>query len=682
MGVRIIFGDYEFSATGRTQFGRNVTYEADTQGGVPRRALVEWVIEEWFSESNFADNQARLDALNAALAVPEGLLCIIDETGRKVYEVLARPGRNNLPAAWNTTFVETSIRFTSREEYAYPPGVSFTPNGGKVICLDNPTDWKESIRVERYSTGSPNRKEAIATITCSGKIMAPATPDFASELARRGWLEALKERIEACADCKAGTLSYDGFVQTVRVENFQAEIKEGESLVWTLTAFYRRFNPADYAEAEFEFGQAENLSRNEIITRLSGRIKSDTEEGARRQATEIFNKFSGGRLLRDKDLRVQQETGTDGQSFIELHFSYDFRELGASTSYQMEISERADTKTGQMISTYSGSVFAPNIESAQARARQLGDGKYPVRLSATEMVIVLGINSVQQLVELRFAYEYTRNGTWRYAEAASEPNRETFGPWLFTVSGYAVAATESEARALARSFKVPGLLRSEKENTHSILKDNTQLFQRVDFNYSYAVPHENTSIAYKRQVTNDYLNQTTTTTYTGSAYGPSEKDTGELIASISRLGDGVWLRKDERSPSYESAGKELVYLGTGFSITAESPLAVKGVLESEYTVETIGKINHDVITLIPYGWPHVQTGCGWTAGEIVVTGSCTASDEATATQWGQALRGRVQGGGCYEQPPKEAIQQIYYPLSGATIKSYRFSFNYRAAVVN
>jgi hypothetical protein len=257
MSVQIAFNDYQFHTEGRAQFGRSVLYEADTQGGVPRRAITTWTIDEWFTEPGFADNQWRLDALNKALKATEGTLKIIDENGTTIYRVTARPGRNNLPVAWNENIAEVQVTFTSREEIrsAYPPGVSFTPAGYVAaglapIALQNPSAWKETLKTDRFSSAVSNRKETIATITASGKIFA--NPDC-DEITRRRWLDALKARIEAVDDCADGELSFlmggeiggdaasTGFCKTVRVEHFEADIHESDYLTWSLSAFYRRF---------------------------------------------------------------------------------------------------------------------------------------------------------------------------------------------------------------------------------------------------------------------------------------------------------------------------------------------------------------------------------------------------------------------------------------------------------
>lgn len=694
MAIQITFNDYAFHAAGSIQWGRSVVYEPDAQGGIPRRARITWTVQEIFKEGSFADNQARLDEVSSALAVAEGRLRIVDENGRTVYNVMVRPEKNNLPVAWHQTLSEVTLSFTSYETFCgIPPGVSVAPIRGGVeqapIALDNPMDWKEAIRVERYANTQANRKEALNQITAMGRVYSDSN---AAELDRRRFLEALKTRIEKASDSPEAALRFlvdpanpsVGFNRVVRVEHFEAAIHEAEYLTWTLTAFYRRFDAAGYAEAEFKFARSETRERNEIDSRLSGKIRSDTEKGARDKALAILAMYSNGRLLMKQDEDVSRCEGTDGEAFLEFSFSYDFRELGTSTSYKLDIQERADTRSGQLISVYSGTVTAPSSASALAKARQLGDGKHPLRLNATETVSVLGINSRELFVEVKFSYEYQRTGTWQYAEVASEPTRETFGQWAFTVSGYTVASTETAALALARTFKIAGLEKSEKETSHYVHKDGgVDLFVRVDFSYAYSSVHQTTAINYKRQVSKDYLGRTQTITFSGSAYGPTEAEADTLINDLIAGGaGGGWPIRDDRDPQSQSAGGKTVYLGTSFTVSFGSPLSYDGIFESEFTIEVVSQVNHAVITPIPYSTtPHVQEQCGMTIGSITVTGSATASTPELAENWGKSLRGLAENAErAHKEPAHERLQQVNYPLNTTMARAYRFHFTYRALV--
>ena len=769
--VQIQFGDYEFHTEGRAQFGRAVQYEADTQGGVPRRAITTWTIDEWFLEPGFADNQNRLDALNAALAQTEGTLTIIDENGTTIVQVTARPGRNSLPVAWNQNIAEVQVTFTSREEITamYPPGVSFTPAGyavagtpaagsytqsgmfdgqpayvradgawwlwwsepdgrwelspgaagdagqfasgtipalgssdivamGQVgagvgtasvtagiapIALQNPSAWKETLKTDRFSSAVSNRKETIATITAGGKVYAD--PGL-SETARRQWLEALATQIEAVSDAADGILAFvtdplnpaTGFSRTVRVEHLDADIHESDFLTWSLGAFYRRFPGLTYEEAEYEFSSADDLEKDEIITTLKGKVRSDTETGANVKAAAILALFTPGRLLRKQQTSAQRLSGIDGDAFTELSFSYDLRELGPDTSYKLTISDKADTKQGLIMTTYSGSVSAPDSATALAKERALGAGMYPMLISSTETTSVIAVNATQQFVEVVFSYEYARNGTWQYAEVSSEPSQETFGQWGYTVSGYAVAADLPTALALARGFMVTGLLKSNKETTHDWVKDADTMFIRVDFNYAYVVTHTTSSISYKKQVTIDYLTtRTTTTTFSGTAYAVDEGTTDGLINTLVGTPTG-WQIKDERDAQYETDTTTLIFLGKSFSLSFGSPTAAgeDSILECEFTLEIQSQVNHAVLTPIPYGYPFVQTGVGYNVWKKVCSGSVTALTEGAAQEWGQALATLATAGG-YAEPSNEKTMTQYYPMAFA-VKSYRFTFVYQA----
>jgi hypothetical protein len=65
---------------------------------------------------------------------------------------------------------------------------------------------------------------------------------------------------------------------------------------------------------------------------------------------------------------------------------------------------------------------------------------------------------------------------------------------------------------------------------------------------------------------------------------------------------------------------------------------------------------------------------GLTPGLVVVTGSVTALTAASAQTWG---RGKEPATG-YPDPPREKLGTTFYPMSGTSVKAYRFDFTYSA----
>jgi hypothetical protein len=706
--IRFISGNpartYEFHTEGRAQFGRSVTYEADAQAGVPRRARTTWTIEEWFTEPTFADNQARLDALNAALSAPEGTLEIVDENGRQIYKVSARPERNGLPVAWNQTISEVTVTFTSREELSSFGGAVFTvraglaDQAGLAVCLPNPSGWRESARVDRYGTAVANRKETLVDIAASGRVFADPS---LSEGDRRKWLDALKENILTASDAKEGTLAFLGNERVVRLERLDAEVHESDSLTWTLSCFYRRWPQGSYAEAEFEVGQRTDLEKNETSTHLRGRVRADTEEVARAKAEEI-RKALGGTNLYESDVTAQRLDGKDsksepdGRSFVELSFYYLYKDTGNFVSYKLSVTTRKDIRAGLIYTTYSGSVTAPDTGTAMAKARELGYGNNGDRVAggllisstetaSDEQTDALGTATgggvkPERFVGVQFSYEYVSKGTWQFAEVVREPVKETFGPWTISVSGYAVAQTEAGAIALARSFMEKGavVLKTNREGSRQWQKDGTGLFVRVDFHYGYGLANGTSAMSYRVSVAKDYLARVLRTTWSGNAYGPSESAADNLINTLCNGNTDGWHERDEREAHFDQAPEGTIFTGKSFTLTRGDKLDAYGdsILEAEYTVERISQVDHAVITPIPFGTPHVQTGCGLTVGSVIVNGSVTALGQQAAENWGKALK-PDEG---YPEPDDERTQTLYYPLSGESVRAYRFHFTYKSLI--
>jgi hypothetical protein len=685
MGAQIKFNGYEFHNEGRAQFGRAVVYEADAQSGVPRRARTTWTIEEWFTEKTFADNQARLTALNAALAVSEGVLEIIDENGTQLYRVTARPERSGLPVAWNQTISEVTVTFTSREELSSFGGATFTPLNGSAVCLPNPSGWREAARVERYTTEVANRKETLVDIAASGKIFAEPS---LTEQDRREWLDSLKNSILKAADAKEGTLEFLGTERTVRLERLDVDIQESDSLTWNLACFYRRFPTGTYSEAEFEIGTKTDLEKNEISTHLRGKVRASTEDVARKKADYIRRQFAGTNLY-ESDVSAQRLDGTDshsepeGRSFVELTFSYLWKDTGTYLSYKLNVSTRKDIRSGQIFTTYSGTVTASSSSAALGKARELGlggtnGGGFLLSSTETYSTEETAGGVTERFIGVQFSYEYVSKGNWVFVEVAREPTKETFGAWTVTVSGYAVASTEGGAQGLARSYKSAetGQIRTNKESSRQWQFSEGQMFVRVDFHYTFVVANGDSAISYRKGVSKDYISRIQRTTYSGMAYGPSESAADSLISAV--VGTEGWHERDEREAHFEQ-GTTTIFVGKSFTVTRGDKLDASGdsILEAEYTEEDISSVDHAVITPIPFGKPHVQTGCGWTVGSKIVNGSVTALDANTAKSWGKALKPNAG----YPEPDDERLQTLYYPLSGTSVRAYRFHFTYKSWVV-
>lgn len=468
MGVKISYNDYEFTATGRAHFSRQARYEADAIGAKANRAVVTYTIHQIFTEDTFADNQARyqkmLQAIQSAPNAPEGRLKIVDEFGYTLVDVVARPKENNLPDQWGQWMAETTVAFEAIEEITDGSSATVGFSDGSFVLLKNVTGWREALRTERPTFALNNRRETNGAITASGKIVADASK---SEQARRDQLQAERDAILSIDDHKDVELQFGTFDRTVRVEDVAADIKDGSyELEWSLTASYRRFPDGDFVEVEYDVSTRDDMERGERITALRGRIRASTIIEAKAKLDQINNQYKTDlRTLRRSESTEQFIDGADGaDNYNEVAFTSEFREAIDVVSWNLTVSDRQDAKSGQILTTYSGKVTALKPSTALAKARSLGIANYPVLLSSNESISTSQIDSeALQFTEVTFSYEYARKGTLQYAEANSETNRETFGQSSTVVSGFATAASDAEALALARSFKPAGLQLTAKE---------------------------------------------------------------------------------------------------------------------------------------------------------------------------------------------------------------------------
>ncbi len=683
----IQFGSYAFSATGRTWFGRKDAYQSDAPGGVPHRRVSTWTISQIFTEPSFADNAARYKALLTALKTTEDVLLIRDENGSEIFNQRVRVESGDLPEQWATNMSEVKVAFTSTDDLSAtsnPFTATYTPTGGSAVTLAGVSGWKVSIKSDRPSTAVPNRRETNALAALTGRVRADASLTPAN---RRAYLLAQQAIINGL-DSKEGVLVYGGFSATVRVDAADADIKDGtDELEYSLALSYRKFPTGDYAECEYTFSQVDDLAANERVTTVKGKIRADDEDGARAKMQDIVDLFTTGRVLRKVGSDAQRMDGTDGQAFLELDFSVELREtLDLAESWDLTITTKDDLKTGQILITYAGSVTAVSAATALAKAEEIGDGKYPIRLTSTVTVATAVVqDGDEQFLKVTFSYEYLTKGSLLWAEVASDVNRETFGSSLQTINGFAVADTEAHAQTLARSFKPSGLLqRQDKESSSSVQRGSgmgvaTQ-FVKIDFTYTFHLAAVSGSIKFSKLTSEDVDSREITTSWSGTAWATTEGAADDLITAL-LVGATGRRGKDERTTDTDRTGTSY-FIQRTFSISMIGAMGHDGddILKAEVSIETTYSIDHSVITPIPMGTPHVQTGCGITPATRVASGSITALTLSTARSWARA--NIISGGSAQQEAPREKETVDYYPMSGASVKAYRVEFTYGARYAN
>jgi hypothetical protein len=472
-GATITFNEYEFSANGRAHFSRQARYEPDAVGGKATRAVVTYTIAETFLEDTFAENQDKyLELLRAIRAAPEGLLIIRDEYDNLIKSVWARAQSDNLPDQWQEYLAEVNVVFEATEIIGL--GTDAYVNGANL--LKNITQWREAVRTERPSMNVNSRREAIGTVTAAGRIMAdPQLP----EADRRTFLQAQRQLLMGLNDHRDCRLKFGTFEQMVRIDSLEADVKDGSyDLEWSLSASYRRFG---FVETEFEVAVRDDLEKGERITSLRGKTRATAITDAKTQALALIAYYEQGKARTHSEMTENfiasesDSTGPYTENYNEVTFTADYREMLGIVTWTLNVSTRKDSRSGVIITTYSGRVTAISAAAALDKAHEIAtnmaDG---ILLNSTETVQTEA-SSANNIVttEVTFSYEFQTKGNWLFAEITDETDTQTFGQSTHTVSGSATALTKAGALNFARSFKPGGGLQLSARESSQIVTGPT-----------------------------------------------------------------------------------------------------------------------------------------------------------------------------------------------------------------
>ena len=698
----ISFNSYVFTAAGSAQFSRASKFDPEPRIGRALRELVIWKIKEMFFEPNFADNQARFADLRAAIGLGEGLLVITDESERVLFSDTVRITSHDLPEQWGQYTTEVSIEFAALPKPIAQLGIdaAFTPSGSTtLVVLPGVGSWKESVRTERYNAQEvANRRVTMVNISANGRFTADPTQ---SETARRAAVLAVKIGIETCNDTPDGTLVYAGTSNVVYVETMECDTGDGTGYCeWSLTAEYRRFPDGDYAEVEFEVGTKDNIDQAQRVTTVTGKIRANTQDAALTRANVLRDTFAESyRIQTVNETKSQQVSGADGDAFIEMTFSFEWKETLTPVAWTLKVATKQDAKSNNSILTRSGTCRSGDASAALAQAVVLGVVTgLGVLMSTSIEYNSIGLVDVTQQNEVIFSYEYLSRAGRVYAEVQNDTTNAGFGDSSQTISGFVVADSQIAALALARSFQLGSgtILLSAKENVSSFNAGTgtgdlagfdsggaSQQFLKVDFNYSYYVAHADGSVKWSVGDSRDMKTRILTLTYTGTAWAADAATANSLIDSLETPPTGGALTKRDRRVDSEQRNSVTGFLSVAFNDTYEGPFTAasgEAVLEAEYSVEATLSVNTAVVTEVPYGSPVVQTGVGYNKGSLTVSGFATGITEACCKAWGRNLRSIVQSGGRYEKAPREKIGYAYYFEAPSNVRLFRFDFTYSCDV--
>jgi hypothetical protein len=680
MAATIKFGSYKFDEQGTPEVGRHIDFEQQGDG-LPRVARITWTIKQSFSEQSFADNEARIAALQQELEKGEGVLEIIDETGVEIVKQVVKVRSHNIPEEWRQYLAQVTVSFEGRE--LIPAGgvdATLRVSGGTNLTLANVQEWRQTSDTQRYNDLRANRRETKVAIVASGFVLADKNLKADK---RRAELQAIAESYRS-SDSKEATLKYGDDEMVVRVDRLEAAIGDGsERLNWSLSCSYVIFPSGDgYSEADYTFATHSDYVAGERVTSIRGNVRAATEDLGKKKADDIRAKFATAKrtLLRD-EVSEPFLSGADGETWVDLSFSFEYHEpIPQITSYELRITTRDDTRTADRTIVYQGKVTAKTTGDSLDEARKLGFGKEKFLISGEETISTKKFGTEdEQLIEVTFSYEYLSKTAYKFAEVTRDLSLQPYGESRETISGYAAAATLAEAQALGKSFKLNArILRDTRESNSTRqlsgpdINGETQL-ERFEFTYVYYVERTSVSLAYSREKRTDYAASEVSTTFSGIARGPTEAACLEAIDNLAI--QGATLAEKIRSPAYED--NELIQVPfssryVGLVDSDEGP----DIISAEFSIRTTFSVYKSAVTTIPYGEPFIERGVGWTKGRKVVAGNIVARKQDTCINWATDRKNLLTDGEA--EPPEEELTSLMAPFDGGQVKQYRMSFTYPA----
>lgn len=686
MTALIQFGNYRFDTAGTPQYSERSQYESDGNGA-PRIKTTIYSVVQNFTENSFADGEARIAALRAALIAGEGRLLIQDENGTTIVDAAVKVRSHSLPPGWRQFLAEVTVEFEGREEItATSQAATLVPQGGVAIALSGIKSWKESFKTDRPLTTVANRRETIVSISGSGSILAPANLPPADRV------NFLRERVAEFrrADSKEAVLTIGNEARTVKVESCDGDVADGtDRLEWSIACTYTLFPNGVYAEADFEVTGREDLEAGKRYTTVQGEIRADSEAAALSKLSSLQVFYGAARTLTERKVTDRVLDGADGErSWAQLTFTLEFHEaLDDKLNWELRVATREDVRNADKIISYEGKVTGGTLVTALARARELGREKLPFMQASTETISSKKTgDAAEELTEVTFSYEYmAKSGEWRFAEVTRVVQKDPLAEGRETISGYVAAGDEATCSAMAEGFKLTGrLLRSERNSAQSRMTFHagaeTRQLARYDFNFEYYLNFTSVNATYGREEVVDLPGAERTVTFNGTAFGPDLGSCNAFIDGIvSESVTGMKLTRRSRVEGKDKLAGGSFLKSVNFQYTYVGkilPSEGVDILDAEYTFEGVGSVNRAVITPIPFGVPHVQTGVGYTVGQKTVSGRCSAVQEATARNWCTAKRGLISGG--HEDPPQHRTTYVFVPMSGTDMKLHRFEFTYSA----
>lgn len=656
-------------------------------------------------------SRAKITAIKEGLDTNEGLLTLSDENGYD-QSWLVKPISDNIGDILKNGHGTMEINFSGNE--AVNKGnaaqdAQFVPSSGAAtIDIHRIETWKEDVKTTRKDERVGTRSLTTSTITFSGRtVWADLNLDYDSRMA---WLDAQRQTIKGM-DTKEGVLTRPGFSETVQVESIT--IKIGGNAEFLMLDFQCRYTklPGDtVAEADFNVSDETDFPNGKITRRLQGSIEAPDEVTAKAKLDALATAYqTAGYRRRKINIKPSYLDGHDQATSTPAMIRYEFSveyDQWFYTIWKLNIDTEKNPSGNKM--TYSGTVTSVSESLALDKAQEIGNdllSPHPVMLSSKETVKAAAdpiqftdgettldpdLNT-QEFIEVSFNYVYAVANDELYANITQQINKPAFGDYTTSISGEITAVDEPTAETAARAYIPLGTcLRENSETSTSTTHATDTQWTKLSFNYGWHNEHTETTFKYSDSLSIDYKSMTAMRTISGTvrAIGSTEAATAiDTLLGNPLPNNGVLINKNvnnHREACGLAPGDS--FIQADFTLTIEEDVTGtigNDIMDATLQLDRIGQVQHDPIIAVPCGKPVKQNMPGsYTIGQLTISGSCTARQEATAVAWGQANRDTVMTFGDAakraERKPRETKKANYPSLNGTTPKSYTFSFSYSA----
>lgn len=205
--------------------------------------------------------------------------------------------------------------------------LSLTRPGGEAVSFGDVTGWRETLAHERFGPMKNKIMRTIIRVSARGVHYV----DTGNSLeVRKQQLQAAKSAMQTEFNRGKVTLKHGDFEREVRPLDLNADIEAtARFLTWEMGfEFTLAPDETDYAIAEYRIRER-NGGADKLLS-LTGRIQANSESKARTRLAQIRSTvllartYSGG-LVESEEDEVTWGSSTEGDEFVDLTFSQDFR---------------------------------------------------------------------------------------------------------------------------------------------------------------------------------------------------------------------------------------------------------------------------------------------------------------------------------------------------------------------